>query len=358
MFLVVTKRHSSAGLLPRVLRSVSIFGLRGSTLRPIWRFCSLGDILGRSIIQLASIASAMIARWSPHSLCFGKVSNLISADTRDLIIRETLDLLIEVGHFLGAVEDWLAHSTISVGINRNFQLMATHVTHSVQRLITSDWCLWNWLATKVVVLMGYIGKLTLWVFDLQIWPFAILILSWRGRLVVSFITFGPLMLIASLIALLRLSTGKVLTQGIVTVSAFKPFEQILAIHVLDDWPLDDAGQTLENATACTASIFVDVDHCVTLADVAALDASSLLSTRLFAWNVTSCLAKIISSCAIVCLCRLRAALACNLIEIGLLLRHHVQVADQVRNFSSLIGGGTVSTDWDALLSGLLTWTLR
>jgi len=152
------------------------------------------------------------------------------------------------------------------------------------------------------------------------------------------------MLIASLIALLRLSTGKVLTQGIVTVSAFKPFEQILAIHVLDDWPLDDAGQTLENATACTASIFVDVDHCVTLADVAALDASSLLSTRLFAWNVTSCLAKIISSCAIVCLCRLRAALACNLIEIGLLLRHHVQVADQVRNFSSLIGGRTVSTD--------------
>lgn len=113
------------------------------------------------------------------------------------------------------------------------------------------------------------------------------------------------MLIASLVALLRLSINKVLTECIVTVSTFQALEQILAVHVLNDWPLDDAGQTLENATACcTASVFVDVNHWFTLADIAALDASSLLSTRLFAWNVTSCLAEIVSPCAIVCLCGL------------------------------------------------------
>lgn len=108
---------------------------------------------------------------------FGKVPNLVRADARNLIIRKTLDLLIEVGHLLGSVEDRLAHSTVSVKIHRNFQLMATHVTHGVQRLITSDWCLRNRLATKVGIRLGYVRKLTLWIFDLQIRAFAIFIFS-------------------------------------------------------------------------------------------------------------------------------------------------------------------------------------
>lgn len=163
---VVANGHSSAGWLPRVFGSVGVFGLRGSTLRSILRLCSLCDILGWSLFQLTGIASAVVARWRSHSLSFGKVPYLVRADARDLIIRETLDLMIEVGHFLGSIENRLAHSTVSVGIHWNFQLMATHVAHSVQRLITSNWCFWNRLATKVVIWLGYIGKLTLWVFDL------------------------------------------------------------------------------------------------------------------------------------------------------------------------------------------------
>lgn len=128
---------------------MGVFSLRGSTLRPVLRLSSLRDILGRSLVQLTSIASAVVARYSSHSLRFGKVPNLVRADTRNFIIRKTLDLLIEVSHLLGSVEDRLAHSTVSVKIHRNFQLMATHVTHGVQRLITSNWCFRNRLATKV-----------------------------------------------------------------------------------------------------------------------------------------------------------------------------------------------------------------
>ena len=119
-----------------------------------------------------------------------------------------------------------------------------------------------------------------------------------------------------------------LPELVITAASLKPFQQVLAVDILDDRSLHHAGETLENPTACTTLSFVDVDNGLSLAHIVAFNSSSLLGTRLLARHIAS------SLCAI--LCRRIGMLRSNLIEISLMQRLHVKTIDQVRNFGSLI----------------------
>ncbi len=93
------------------------------------------------------------------------------------------------------------------------------------------------------------------------------------------------MLLSVLVALLRLTICKILPQLVIAAATLKSFEQILAVHILNDGSLANISETLKDATRANTSVFIDIDNGVALAYVAALDASSLFSTWLFAWNV-------------------------------------------------------------------------
>ena len=85
-------------------------------------------------------------------------------------------------------------------------------------------------------------------------------------------------LILPFVRLLSLAIHVVLPQLVVTVAAFEPLEEILAVDVLDDWSRHHACKTLKYSTARAARSFVDFDHGVGLTNVVALNASRLLST--------------------------------------------------------------------------------
>ena len=80
--------------------------------------------------------------------------------------------------------------------------------------------------------------------------------------------------------LLRLAACERLSELIITAAVLEALQQVLAIDVLDYGACHDARQALEDATA--AAIFVDINDGLSLADVVALDASSLLRTLVLA----------------------------------------------------------------------------
>ena len=91
------------------------------------------------------------------------------------------------------------------------------------------------------------------------------------------------------------------------------------MDVLDYRALHDARQALEDTAA--AAIFVDINDSVSLADVVALNSGCLLRTLMLAAGDVGRGAS--------CCGRSRSMLAGNLVEVSLLLRHHVKIADQV-----------------------------
>ena len=117
--------------------------------------------------------------------------------------------------------------------------------------------------------------------------------------------------------LLRLAAGKRLSKLVITAAVLEALQQVLAIDVLDYWALHDARQALEDTTA--AAIFVDINDSVSLADVVALDTGCLLRTLVLAagdvgrgpscggWS--------------------RSMLSGDLVEVSLLLRHHVKISN-------------------------------
>ena len=86
--------------------------------------------------------------------------------------------------------------------------------------------------------------------------------------------------------LLRLTSGEVLLQLIVTSARFKALQQVLRVDVLDHRSLHNARQALENTTAISVpSFIVYIDSCVTLSDGVALDTGLfLLQTVLLAYD--------------------------------------------------------------------------
>ena len=66
-------------------------------------------------------------------LRLGKVFG--GAGARNLVIRVSLDLGVEVGDALCPVEDRLAHTSVRVRVDRDFQLVVAHVAHRVQGLV-------------------------------------------------------------------------------------------------------------------------------------------------------------------------------------------------------------------------------
>ncbi len=86
------------------------------------------------------------------------------------------------------------------------------------------------------------------------------------------------MLLSVLIALLRLTICEILPQLVIAAATLKSFEQILAIHILNDGSLANISETLKDATRADTSVFIDIYNSIALAYVAALDACSLFST--------------------------------------------------------------------------------
>jgi hypothetical protein len=122
----------------------------------------------------------------------------------------------------------------------------------------------------------------------------------RQRLVISFCVLG-------------LASDEALSELIITITILKTSQQVLAVYVLNNWPLVDACQTLEDATTSPVVIYVDVHNSFRVAFP--FDPSCLLSARLLARDVRPS--------------GYRGMLTCNLIEVSLLLRHQVEVSDQV-----------------------------
>ena len=52
----------------------------------------------------------------------------------DLLVRVALDLLVQVRYALCAVENRLAYTSVRVGIDRDFDLVLTHIAHRLHRL--------------------------------------------------------------------------------------------------------------------------------------------------------------------------------------------------------------------------------
>ena len=102
---------------------------------------------------------------------------------------------------------------------------------------------------------------------------------------------------------------------------------MLAVDVLYDRSLEDAGETLENSTTLpTTSIFIDVYNRVGLGVSMTLNACRVFAVLLTRDHHSS-------HCGVT---RSSPGMRWNLIEIGLLLRHLVKISDQVRNFRSLL----------------------
>ena len=136
------------------------------------------------------------------------------------------------------------------------------------------------------------------------------------------------------LVLLRLAASERLSQLVITAAVFKALQQVLAIDVLDYWALHDARQALEDAAA--AAIFVDINDSVGLTNVVTLDAGCLLRTLLLAAGDVGRGAS--------CGGRSRSMLAGDLVEVSLLLRHHVKIADQVRDFCVLCGATSATAN--------------
>ena len=155
--------------------------------------------------------------------------------------------------------------------------------------------------------------------------------------------------------LLRLAAGERLSQLVITAAVLEALQQVLAIDVLDYWALHDARQALEDTAA--AAIFVDINDSVSLADVVALNTGCLLRTLVLAARDVGRGASRGG--------RSRSMLTSDLVEVGLLLRHHVKIANKVRDFCVLCGSTASSAnrvvlvmvigrDGDTLLPRLLT----
>ena len=125
-----------------------------------------------------------------------------------------------------------------------------------------------------------------------------------------------------------MASCEVLLELIIAVAAFEPFEQVLAVDVLNNWPLKHTGEALENSAA-RPIILVHVDNSVGLGDIVALNASRVLTCLLVRHHIhaanTTHWHLVVS----------RRGSPGDLIEIGLLLRHLVEVADQVGHLGSL-----------------------
>ena len=81
---------------------------------------------------------------------------------------------------------------------------------------------------------------------------------------------------------------EILTQLVLTAALLQAFQQILAIHILNNWPLHHAGQALENTTTASLSgLAVHIHHWVLRANIIALDPRSLLKTWLLARHVAT-----------------------------------------------------------------------
>ena len=132
------------------------------------------------------------------------------------------------------------------------------------------------------------------------------------------------MLLSVLITLLRLTISEILPQLVIAATTFKSFKQILAIHILNDGSLANVGETLKDATRADTPIFIDIYNGIALAYVASLDPCSLFSTWLFAWNIGLIHRFNLDTTVIV---NLVWFFAHDMVEIGLLLRYHVQIAD-------------------------------
>ena len=72
----------------------------------------------------------------------------------DLLVGVSLDLLlVQVrGYALRAVEDRLAHTAVSVGIDRDFDFVLAHIAHGLHRLKTVYRCLGHGLLCYNAVL--------------------------------------------------------------------------------------------------------------------------------------------------------------------------------------------------------------
>ena len=102
------------------------------------------------------------------------------------------------------------------------------------------------------------------------------------------------------------------------MSTLEPFEQILAVDVLDDGSLEDAGETLENSTAlATSPILIDVDYGIGLGVSVTLNTCGVFTVLLDHHHASYCI-----------LCGTRWSPG-DLIEISLLLRHLVKISDQI-----------------------------
>ena len=75
-------------------------------------------------------------------------------------------------------------------------------------------------------------------------------------------------------------TGEVLLELVVTAATFKPFKQILTVCILNNRSLVHACQTLKDTTAGTSILLINVDNCVSLGNIIAFDARSVLAVLL------------------------------------------------------------------------------